>query len=137
EGVERGDVCAPPGVYEPTLALDVRLDLLERCPREVKNRTRVRVHLGAAELLARLNVLDSESLAPGSSGLAQLRLESPTVCGKGDRYVLRFYSPMDLIGGGSVIDPHPARHRRFHSSVLANLGIQEKGTPEELVAEAV
>jgi selenocysteine-specific elongation factor len=137
EGVERGDVCAPPGVYEPTLALDVRLDVLKHCSREVKNRTRVRVHLGAAEVLARLNLLDQESLQPGDSGLAQLRLESPTVCAKGDRYVLRFYSPMETIGGGSIIDPHPARHRRFHAGVLANLAVKEKGTPEELVAEAV
>jgi selenocysteine-specific elongation factor len=135
--VERGDVCAPPGVYEPTPAIDVRLDVLKHCPREVKNRSRVRVHLGAAELLARLNLLDKESLQPGDSGLAQLRLESPTVCAKGDRYVLRFYSPMETIGGGSVIDPHPSRHRRFNAEVLANLAVKEKGTPEELVAEAV
>src|SRR5204863_2898676 len=129
--------CAPPGVYEATLALDVRLDVLESCPREVKSRTRVRVYLGTAEILARLNLLDAESLAAGQPGLAQLRLESPTVAAKGDRYVLRFYSPMETIGGGAVIDPHPRRHRRFDASVLANLAVMEKGTPEELVAEAV
>jgi selenocysteine-specific elongation factor len=137
EGVERGDVAAPPGVYQPTLALDVRLDVLKSCPREVKNRTRVRVHLGAAEVLARLNLLDADALQPGDSGLAQLRLESPTVAAKGDRYVLRFYSPMTTIGGGAVIDPHPPRHRRFAAAVLQNLAVKEKGTPAELVAEAV
>jgi selenocysteine-specific elongation factor len=137
EGVERGDVCAPPGVYQPTLAIDVRLDVLPHCSREVKNRSRVRAHLGAAEILARLNLLDAESLQPGESGLAQLRLESATVCGKGDRYVLRFYSPMETIGGGSVIDAHPPRHRRFDQAVLANLAVKEKGAPDELVAEAI
>src|SRR5919202_4640872 len=61
-GVERGDVCAPPRIYVATLALDVRLDVLESCSREVKNRTRVRVHLGTAEILARLNLLEADAL---------------------------------------------------------------------------
>jgi selenocysteine-specific elongation factor len=137
ENVHRGDVAAPIGVYAPTQALDVRLDVLEDCPRPVKHRTRVRVYLGAAEVLARLNLLDAEVLEPGGSGLVQLRLESPTVASKGDRYVLRFYSPMETIGGGSVIDPAPARHRRSDAAVLENLAVKEMGTPEELVAEAV
>jgi selenocysteine-specific elongation factor len=137
EDVERGDVAASPGVYTPTIALDARLDVLESCPREVKNRSRVRVYLGTAEVLARLNLLDAEVLEPGDSGLVQLRLESPTIAAKGDRYVLRFYSPMETIGGGSIVDPAPVRHRRFDAGVLANLAVKERGTPDELVAEAV
>jgi selenocysteine-specific elongation factor len=137
EEIERGDVCAPPGSYAETIALDARLDVLKNCPREVKNRTRVRVYLGAAEVLARLNLLDAEQLDPGESGIVQLRLESPTVAAKGDRFVLRFYSPMDTIGGGSIIDPTPSRHKRFDQAVLANLAVKEKGSPDELVAEAV
>lgn len=137
EDITRGDVASPPGVYSPTLALDARLDVLESCPRPIKNRTRVRVYLGTAEVLARLNLLDADQIEPGGSGLVQLRLESPTIAAKGDRYVLRFYSPMETIGGGSVIDPCPVRHRRFQENVLANLTVKEKGTPEELVAEAV
>ncbi len=137
EEVSRGDVAAPPGIYVPTQALDLRLDVLESCPRPVKHRTRVRIYLGTAEVLARLVLLDTEVLEPGSSGLVQLRLESPTVAAKGDRYVLRFYSPMETIGGGSVIDPSPVRHKRLDEAVIANLGVKEKGTPDELVAEAV
>ncbi len=137
EDIERGDVASPPGVYTATQALDARLDVLESCPREVRNRTRVRVYLGTAEVLARLNLLDAEVLEPGQSGLVQLRLETPTVAAKGDRYVLRFYSPMDTIGGGTIIDPSPVRHKRFDAAVLANMAVKEKGTPEELVAETV
>jgi len=137
EEIDRGSVAAPPGVYEPTLALDARLDVLESCPREVRNRTRVRVYLGTAEVLARMNLLDADALEPGQSGLVQLRLESPTIAAKGDRYVVRLYSPMETIGGGSIIDPAPSRHRRFNEQVLANLAVKEMGTPEELVAEAV
>jgi selenocysteine-specific elongation factor len=137
EGVERGDVASAPGALRPTLSLDARLDVLASCPREVKNRTRVRVYLGSAELLARLTLLDAESLAPGSSGLIQLRLEQPTVCAKGDRFVLRFYSPMHTIGGGAVLEPHAAKHRRFDAAVLENLTVKEQGTPAELLEEAV
>lgn len=137
EDVERGDVAAPPAVHRPTYALDARLEVLESCPREVKNRARVRVYLGTAEVLARLTLLDTEVLKPGESGLVQLRLESPTVAAKGDRFVLRFYSPMETIGGGSVIEAAPARKRRFDENALRNLGLLEKGTPAELVAEAV
>lgn len=137
EDIDRGCVAAPPGVYQPTMALDARLDVLASSSREIKNRTRVRVYLGTAEVLARLNLLDADSLAPGGSGLVQLRLESPTIAAKGDRYVLRLYSPMETLGGGAVIDPGPPRHRRFEAAVLANLAVKERGTPAELVAEAV
>jgi selenocysteine-specific elongation factor len=137
EGVERGDVCCAPGFLQPTLSLDSRLDVLASCPREVKNRTRVRLYLGSAELLARLTLLDAEVLAPGSSGLVQLRLEEPTACAKGDRYVLRFYSPMHTIGGGAVLEPHAAKHRRFDAVALENLAVKEQGSPEELLEEAV
>jgi selenocysteine-specific elongation factor len=137
EGVERGDVCCAPGFLRPTLSLDARLDVLASCPREVKNRTRVRLYLGSAELLARLTLLDAEVLTPGSSGLVQLRLELPTACAKGDRYVLRFYSPMHTIGGGAVLEPHAAKHRRFDAAALENLTVKEQGSPEELLSEAV
>jgi selenocysteine-specific elongation factor len=137
EAVERGDVCCAPGFLRPTLSIDARLDVLESCPREVKNRTRVRVYLGSAELLARLTLLDAEALQPGSSGLIQLRLEQPTACAKGDRFVLRFYSPMHTIGGGAVLEPHSPRHRRFDAAVLDNLAVKEQGTPEELLEEAI
>lgn len=135
--LERGMVAAPPGAYPESWAIETRLEVLPTCPREVKHRTRVRLHLGSAEIQARVNLLDAETLPPGSSGLVQLRLERPTVAARGMRYVLRFYSPPDLIGGGSVIASSEARHRRFDPKVLEALRLQERGTPEQLVAEAV
>src|SRR5207244_1870715 len=129
--VKRGDVVASTGALSPTLAIDARLDVLASCPREVKNRSRVRVYVGTAEILARLTLLDAEMLQAGQSGLIQLRLETPAVCAKSDRLVLRFYSPMQLIGGGAVIDAHPAKHTRFDDRALEALAIRERGTPEE------
>src|SRR5262249_29357678 len=80
--VKRGDVVAPPGAFSSTLAIDARLDVLGSSPREVKNRSRVRAYVGTAEVLARLTLLDAESLQAGQTGLIQLRLESPAVCAK-------------------------------------------------------
>jgi selenocysteine-specific elongation factor len=136
EDVERGDIVATPGAFAPTLALDARLNVLESCPREVKNRSRVRLYVGTAEVLARLTLLDAEVLRPGGAGMVQLRLESATACAKGDRCVLRFYSPMQLIGGGAILDPNPAKHRRFDTAAIEALAVKEQGTPEELILQA-
>jgi selenocysteine-specific elongation factor len=136
EEVERGDIVASPGTFAPTLALDARLNVLESCPREVKNRSRVRLYVGTAEVLARLTLLDAEVLRPGGAGMIQLRLETPTACAKGDRYVLRFYSPMQLIGGGAILDPSPPKHRRFDEAAIEALAVKEQGTPEELILQA-
>lgn len=134
--VQRGWVAAAPGTYQPTGALDLRLEVLSSCPRPVKNRTRVRVYIGTAEVLARLTLLEADTIEPGESGWAQLRLEEPLVAARGDRCVLRFYSPMATIGGGAILDAAPAKHRRFDDAVLKNLALKEKGTPDELVDEA-
>jgi selenocysteine-specific elongation factor len=137
DAVARGDLCASAGVFTPTLALDARLNVLPSFPREVKNRSRVRLYVGTAEIMARLTLLDAEVLCPGDTGLVQLRLEEPTACAKGERYVLRSYSPMQLIGGGAILEPHPLKHRRFDAAALGSLAVKEQGTPEELILQAV
>ncbi len=135
--VHRGCLAAPPGVYEPVTSLDARLEVLPTCSRDIRQRTRVRIYLGTAEVLGRLNLLDAEVLHPGESGLVQIRLESPTQAGRGERYVMRFCSPMETIGGGAVLDAGPRRHRRFNPVVIKTLQLLEKGSPDELVAETV
>src|SRR4029079_14174229 len=49
------------------------------------------------------------ALQPGSRAFARIRLEAPAVLTRGDRFVLRQYSPSITIGGGRVLDPSPAR----------------------------
>jgi selenocysteine-specific elongation factor len=134
--IRRGDVVTTVGAFTPTRRLDVRLLLLSGAPRALKNRTRIRLHLGAAEIMSRVLLLDRDELEPGQECYAQLYLETETIAGKGDRFVIRSYSPMHTIGGGRVVDPNPPRHKRFQSAVLERLAILEKGTPHELVEEA-
>ncbi|MFQ5808648.1 MAG: selenocysteine-specific translation elongation factor, partial [Armatimonadota bacterium] len=110
--ITRGSLIAAPGSMQPTSMLDARLRLLPTVGKPLANRTRIRLHVGTAEILARVALLDCDTLAPGDSALAQLRLERPTAASAGDSFIVRTYSPMTTIGGGQVIDPAPRRHVR-------------------------
>ena len=110
--IERGMVLAPAGRLRPTQVVNVWVDVLPGASRAVRSRSRVRFHIGAAEVLGRVRVLDGSSqIAAGNSGLAQLRLEAPVVAVHGDRFILRTYSPAETIAGGVILDPFAIRHR--------------------------
>jgi len=105
--VRRGDVLVDADAgWQPTHALDVEMSLLNGA-KAVDRRARLRVHLGTAELLAR--VYPRGAIGPGETGLARLVLEDSAVARGGDRFVLRTYSPVTTIGGGRVLDPAPPR----------------------------
>lgn len=110
--LERGMVLAAPHTLRPTQILDVHLEVLPDAPRAVRNRARVRVHLGAAEALARVRVLEAGGeIASGASGLVQLRLEKPVVAVAQERFIVRTYSPARTMAGGVVLDPLAAKQR--------------------------
>ena len=110
--IERGMVLAPVGRLRSTQAIDARANLLENAPRALRSRQRVRIHIGAAEVLARVRVLtEGGEIKPGESGVVQLRTEAPIVGVLGDRFILRSYSPQVTIGGGVILDPFPPKHR--------------------------
>jgi selenocysteine-specific elongation factor len=127
--IERGDWMVAPGSLRPSRILDVRFELLPDYPRDWKRDVRVRFHLGASERIGRLVLLEGEALAPGRSALAQIRLERPAVAARGDRFVIRSYSPSRTVGGGSIIDP-VAEKRRRHAAGLEALAVGESGTLE-------
>jgi selenocysteine-specific elongation factor len=129
----RGQVIVADGVFEPTHMVDVRLKLLPSCPKPVQQRSRVRFHLGTAEVLARVVLLDRDTLEPGDEALAQLRLESPVVAVWGDRFVMRRYSPALTIGGGRILDPHPPKHRPSSKGVAAQLQKLESEEIDQVV----
>ena len=104
--IQRGMVLAAPARLRPAQMIDVWIDVLPGASRGVRSRSRVRFHIGAAEVLGRVRVLESSSeIAPGKGGRAQLRLEAPVVAVHGDRFILRSYSPAETIAGGVIIDP--------------------------------
>ena len=110
--IERGMVLAAVGRLRPTQVIDAWIDVLPGASRGVRSRSRVRFHIGAAEVLGRVRVLESSSeIAPGKGGLAQLRLEAPVVALHGDRFIIRSYSPAETIAGGMIVDPFATKHR--------------------------
>jgi len=127
--VSRGMVLAPPGLFQPTACLDCRLNLLPTA-RPLKNRSRFHFHCGTAETIAEVVLFDRKELQPGSSAFAQLRLAEPGVLMPGDRFIIRQFSPVTTIGGGSVLDNQPARHRIGDATVVPLLDAFEKGDAE-------
>jgi selenocysteine-specific elongation factor len=79
------------------------------------------VHLASAEVMARVLVVGSKAIEPGGSGWAQLRLERPAVTGRGDRLILRSYSPVTTIGGAQVVDPLPPKRRRRDATAFVEV----------------
>jgi len=133
----RGDVVTAPAMLKASTLLDVRLTLLANAAHPLKNRARVRFHSGTAEILGRLRLLDRDELKPGDQAYAQFRAETPAAVVKGDRFVIRSYSPMVTIGGGVVIEPNARRHKRFDKGTIESLETASKGTPEELLEQVL
>jgi selenocysteine-specific elongation factor len=113
--LSRGDTLCTPGSLEPTRRMDVALDLLADA-RPLRHGTRLRVHQGTAEILGRVALAgprlgegSAAELPAGGSAYARIRLEAPLVVTRGDRFIVRAYSPPVTIGGGVVLDPQPSR----------------------------
>jgi selenocysteine-specific elongation factor len=110
EELERGDVAVTGAGWVPTTTLDVSLHVLPAVRKPLAVRTRIRVHLGTAEVLGR--VAQVPAISPGQTGLARLLLEKPLVARGGDHFVIRSFSPVTTIGGGIVLDPFPPKRPR-------------------------
>lgn len=131
--VERGSWLAAPGALRESIRMDIRLELLPEAP-EITQRTRVHVHHGTAEAIARVLLLDRDSLTSGESCFAQLELEKPLSALPGDRMILRFYSPMFTIGGGVVLDTAAIKYkRRFIEAELSRLSALYSGEPGQIL----
>ena len=113
----RGHVAVTGAGWRATTMLDAAVELLPAARKPIASRTRLRVHLGTAEVLAR--VVQVRSIGPGERGLARLILETPLVARGGDRFVLRSFSPVTTIGGGVVLDPFPTPRPRLRQRRLA------------------
>jgi len=135
EEVERGDVLAQTGFFEPSEFLNASLYLLTTAQQPLKNFTRLRIHLGTKEILGRVVFLDKKVLQPGEKAMVQFRLESPAVASINDQYVIRTYSPQATIGGGVIIESKAAKVKGLDEELIAHLQRVEKGDPTVLVEE--
>lgn len=135
--VERGDVLARAGQFQPSRMIDVRLRLLGDAPAGIKMRSRVRIHLGTAEAMGRVVLFPPRELSPGDSSYAQIRLESPIISANGDRFILRRYSPVETLGGGVILDPTPAKHRLREEGLIHALETLDAGPLSDRLAVKV
>ena len=119
--IRRGCVLAPKNSMKNTDLLDVKLTVLEDSMRILTNHERLHLYTGTSEILCRAVLLDKEQIGPGEEGLVQLRLEEEIAVKRGDRFVVRFYSPMETIGGGIVLEPNPVRKKRFDAQAIEEL----------------
>ena len=133
--IQRGDVIAETGSVEESMMIDVNISLVEHCKKSLKHWDRIRVFHGTKQILCRIVPLNEDEIPYGESGYAQLRLEEKIVAKKGDRFIIRSYSPMDTIGGGIIIDTAPKKHKIYDESVIETLKIKEKGELKDIIEE--
>lgn len=133
--IQRGDVIAQTGSVEESMMIDVNISLVEHCKKSLKHWDRIRIFHGTKQILCRIVPLNEDEIQYGESGYAQLRLEEKIVAKKGDRFIIRSYSPMDTIGGGVIIDTAPKKHKIYDESVIEVLKIKEKGELKDILEE--
>jgi len=130
--ISRGNTIVNSGYLTPTKALDAKLILLKQAPRGIKTGTRIRFYNTTQEAIGRITILGANELSPGSEGYVQIRLEQPVVLQHGDRYILRFYSPMETLGGGVVLSPYGRRHKQATmGKSIENFNVLENGDLED------
>lgn len=138
DDIQRGDVLTLPGLLNGTTLVDVQFRYLPDADRPLKHNAEVKFFSGAAESLAHVRLVGSRELMPGETGWLQLRLAQPIALDRGDRFILRYPSPPQTIGGGTVLDPHPPhRWRRYKPEVITRFETLAAGTPEDLTLHAL
>jgi len=134
----RGSVIAKPGAYTPTTLLDIHFRYLPNLSFDLRHNTQVKIYIGSAEASGQVRLLGKELLKPGEQAFLQMRLANPVVAARGDRLIIRLPSPAETLGGGVVLEAHPARlHKRFSESVLQNLEVLLSGGEAEVLLQAL
>jgi selenocysteine-specific elongation factor len=137
EIISRGDVVAENDSLRPSYMVDTILEYLESVNKKLQNRTKVRFHYGTSEVIATVILLDRESLSKGEKAFAQFRLQKPLAFVAKDRFVIRSYSPIITIGGGSIINPLPSKKKQYSQEALNELSILNQGSNREIIEQHI
>jgi len=145
--IERGSQIAEIGYLQSLNQMGVTLLLLGSAQKPITQNQRIRIHLGTQEVMARVALTDGKTLQPGNECPALLRLEQPMVAARGDKFIIRSFSPVITIGGGEVMEVLIEEKWKIVKEKLQNLYdspksdqlihlVQEEGakpiTPEKL-----
>ena len=133
EELERGEVLAASGTLTNSIFLDAKVSLFQNAERQLKNGDRVHFNYGSAQTLAKAVLLDKDVIGAGESAFVQFRFDEPLAVKRTDRFIIRFYSPVETFGGGIILDAAPERHKRLQEETISALSIRETGTDIEVL----
>ncbi len=136
EDIQRGSVLAAKDSLEPTMMVDVRMELFDDIDRSVVNNSRVHFYCGSSQALGKVVLMDRDTAEKGEVCYVQIRLEEAVAVKKDDRFIIRFYSPLITIGGGKVLEVSPSKHKRFDENVIKAMELKDKGDIKD-IAELV
>jgi selenocysteine-specific elongation factor len=126
--VARGMLVSLPDTAHPTALIDVQFRHLPGAPRPLRHHAEVKFFCGSAERIGRVRLMGMDVLAPGADGYLQIQLERPLPVANGERYILRYPSPGETIGGGVILAANPGtRWRRFNAAHLERLDRLARG----------
>lgn len=134
EQVSRGDVLSA-APLEASYMIDAKVMCLKSASQPMELWDRVHLHIGTREVIGRLVPLGVEVLQPGETAFMQIRLEEEVAVKKGDRFILRNFSPVITIGGGEVLDAKPHKHKRFNQDVIDSLEVMESGSMADVLLD--
>ena len=137
EELHKGSVISLENSMENSTLMDGKVTMLPDSKRNLKNRERLHFLSGTKEVLCRVVLLDKEEIGPGEEGLCEFILEEETVFKRGDRFILRFYSPVETIGGGIVLEPNARKKKRFSDEAIQELLSKEDGSLSDVLETVI
>ena len=137
EELHKGSVISLENSMENSTLMDGKVTMLRDSKRSLKNRERLHFLSGTKEVLCRAVLLDKEEIARGEEGLCEFILEEEMVFKRGDRFILRFYSPVETIGGGIVLEPNARKKKRFSDEAIQELLSKEDGSLSDVLETVI
>lgn len=137
EELSRGQVLAYPGSLVNSTMVDATLRLFDSTQRKLKNGDRVHLSYGSAQAIGKVILLDCEVVEAGQEALVQLRFDDPICVKRNDKFIIRFYSPVETFGGGTVLNPAADKHKRGQEDVIESLKLKKTGADMEILEQMV
>ena len=137
EELSRGEVLAYPGSLVNSTMVDATLRLFDSTQRKLKNGDRVHLSYGSAQAIGKVILLDCDVVEAGQEALVQLRFDDPICVKRNDKFIIRFYSPVETFGGGTVLNPAADKHKRGQETVIESLKLKKSGTDIEILEQMV
>jgi len=137
EELEKGIVLARPNSLEPTSMIDCELEILGDTERTVLNNSRVHFYSGATEVTAKVVLLDRDAVGKNEKCYCQFRFEDEIAVRRNDRFIIRFFSPLETVGGGRILEVTPRKHKRNEEGLISSLDIKSKGNDKEVMEQVL